>query len=293
MISLTRTPAGLVVDVAGVAVLTTLAIDEVFRDADPSGRVRDAHAAALDAGAPTLDAGAFAAGGVLAPIDSQEVWAAGVTYEVSREARMEESEAAADVYERVYDAERPELFFKATARRVAGPDADVRIRADSAWNVPEPELTLAVTSAGVIFGVTIGNDMSSRDIEGENPLYLPQAKVYDGSTALGPAIVLVDDDAAGWPAATTVALDIERDGASVFSGSTSTSRIRRPFVELVDYLFRDNSFPDGCFLMTGAGVVPPAGFTLLDGDTVSITIDGIGTLRNPVRQFVPAARRQP
>ncbi len=206
---------------------------------------------------------------------------------------MEESEAAADVYERVYDAERPELFFKATARRVAGPDADVRIRADSAWNVPEPELTLAVTSAGVIFGVTIGNDMSSRDIEGENPLYLPQAKVYDGSTALGPAIVLVDDDAAGWPAATTVALDIERDGERVYSGSTSTSRIRRPFVELVDYLFRDNSFPDGCFLMTGAGVVPPAGFTLLDGDTVSITIDGIGTLRNPVRQFVPAARRRP
>ena len=278
-LTLTRTTDGVVVELDGAARLTTLGIDDVFRADDPAAVVRAAH----DASPPVAPAPAR----VLAPIATQEVWAAGVTYEVSREARMEESETAADVYERVYDAARPELFFKATARRVAGPDEEVRIRADSAWNVPEPELALAVSSQGRIFGVTIGNDMSSRDIEGENPLYLPQAKVYDGSAALGPAIVFVDGDAAGWPAATDVTLEIERAGEQVFRGTTSTARNRRPFTELVEYLFRDSTFPDGCFLLTGAGVVPAAGFTLLDGDRVSITIDGIGTLRNTVRPRQP------
>lgn len=277
--TLSVTADGLVVDIDGVVVVTSLAVDDVFRAADPHALVYDAHARVGRSTEP-------APGVALAPIGHQEVWAAGVTYEVSRSARVEESEAAADVYERVYAAARPELFFKSTARRVVGPGGHVRIRADSAWNVPEPELTLAVSSHGTIFGVTIGNDMSSRDIEGENPLYLPQAKVYDGSAALGPHIVLVDD-ATGWPAATNITLDIVRTGEPVFSGSTSTERIRRPFAELVEYLFRDQTFPDGCFLMTGAGVVPDAGFTLLDGDEVSITIGGIGTLRNTVRQSSP------
>lgn len=219
----------------------------------------------------------------LAPVGNQEVWAAGVTYYVSRDARMEESAASggADVYERCYDAERPELFLKATPHRVAGPGQPVRIRSDSRWNVPEPELVMAITSHGEVFGYTVGNDVSSRDIEGENPLYLPQAKVYDGCAALGPSIAVAPHPPA---ADTRISLDVRRDDVTCVQGDTTVSRIRRGFDELVDYLRRDNSFPDGCFLMTGTGIVPPPEFTLRPDDVVTITIEGIGTLSNPVVQ---------
>ena len=212
------------------------------------------------------------------PLDAQEVWAAGVTYLRSREARMEESEQA-DVYERVYRAERPELFFKATRHRIVGHGCDVRIRGDSPWNVPEAELAMAVNREGRIFGYTIGNDMSSRSIEGENPLYLPQAKIYDGSCALGPCLLLSDDP---MPATTEISLRIERRGADVFSGSTLISRMKRTAVELVSYLFRESSFPNGCYLLTGTGIVPGKDFTLESGDQIEITIEAIGALRNRV-----------
>jgi len=182
-------------------------------------------------------------------------------------------------YDRVYHAERPELFFKGTPHRVAGPDEPVRIRRDSHWNVPEPELTLLVSPGGKITGYTIGNDMSSRDIEGENPLYLPQAKVYDRSCALGPAILVAREPL---PASTGISIEIERAGATVFQDSTTLEMMKRRPEELVDYLFRENSFPNGCFLLTGTGIVPPDGFTLQPGDSVAISIDGIGTLRNSV-----------
>jgi len=218
---------------------------------------------------------------VLAPIEAQEIWAAGVTYFRSRTARMAESEAAGGMsfYDRVYSAERPELFFKGTPHRVAGPGQPVRIRHDSKWNVPEPELTLLVSPGGKITGYTIGNDMSSRDIEGENPLYLPQAKVYDQSCALGPAILVSRDPL---PSTTAIQLKIMRAGATVFDGGTSLEKMKRRPEELVEYLFRENSFPNGCFLLTGTGIVPGDGFTLQSGDEVQITIEGIGTLTNPV-----------
>ena len=220
---------------------------------------------------------------LLAPIENQEVWASGVTYYRSREARMEESESAGggDFYDKVYSAERPELFFKATPHRVVGPEASVRIRRDSHWNVPEPELTLLISPGGKILGYTIGNDMSSRDIEGANPLYLPQAKVYDGCCALGPAILV----AAEPPAASTgIHLKIVRDGAPVFRGSITLAELKRGLEELVSYLYRESSFPNGCFLLTGTGIVPPESFTLAVGDRVEISIDGIGTLANLVEQ---------
>ena len=218
---------------------------------------------------------------LLAPIDQQEIWAAGVTYLRSRTARMAESESTGGMsfYDRVYHADRPELFFKGTPHRVAGPGEPVRIRRDSQWNVPEPELTLLVSPAGKITGYTIGNDMSSRDIEGENPLYLPQAKVYDRSCALGPAILVAREPL---PASTTIAIEIARAGATVFHDSTTLASMKRRPEELVDYLYRENSFPNGCFLLTGTGVVPPDGFTLQSGDEIAISIDGIGTLRNSV-----------
>jgi 2-dehydro-3-deoxy-D-arabinonate dehydratase len=218
---------------------------------------------------------------LLAPIGSQEVWAAGVTYFRSRDARMEEAEAAGggSFYDRVYSAPRPELFFKSTPHRVAGPGQEVRIRRDSKWNVPEPELTLVVTPRGKIIGYTVGNDMSSRDIEGENPLYLPQAKVYDRSCALGPAILLSEEPL---PPETRIHLLIRRGASAAFEGSTTLASLKRKPQELVDYLFRDNSFPAGCFLLTGTGVVPPNTFTLEAGDEVRITIDSIGTLINRV-----------
>jgi 2-dehydro-3-deoxy-D-arabinonate dehydratase len=219
--------------------------------------------------------------GFLAPIGRAEVWAAGVTYYRSRDARMEESKNAGggDFYARVYDAPRPELFFKATPSRVAGPGQPVRIRKDSRWNVPEPELALWVSSAGTIEGYTVGNDMSSRDIEGENPLYLPQAKVYDGCCGLGPGILVTDGPL---PAATAIRLEIVRGSSVAFRGETSLERLKRRPEELVEWLFRDHSFPDGCFLLTGTGIVPEGDFTLEPGDQVRIEIDGIGRLTNPV-----------
>jgi 2-dehydro-3-deoxy-D-arabinonate dehydratase len=218
----------------------------------------------------------------LAPIGSQEVWAAGVTYFRSRTARMEESHDAGggDFYDRVYSADRPELFFKATARRVVGPGDFVRVRQDSKWSVPEPELALVVNAGGTIVGYTIGNDMSARDIEGENPLYLPQAKVYLESCALGPCVLI---PAAPLPPDTAIELSVARNGAQVFSGSTSLAAMRRTQEELVGFLYRENSFPDGCVLLTGTGIVPPDDFTLRSGDRVSITIPPIGRLENPVR----------
>ncbi len=218
---------------------------------------------------------------LLAPIGTQEVWASGVTYKRSREARMEESKAAGggDFYDRVYAAERPELFFKAPHYRTVGPNDPVRIRKDSQWNVPEPELALFITSSGKIVGYTIGNDMSSRDIEGENPLYLPQAKSYDGATALGPCLYV---PAAPLPQSTTISLSIERAGETVFAGATALDQLNRQLTELVAYLYRELHFPAGAILFTGTGVIPPDEFTLHAGDRISITIPPIGTLTNVV-----------
>jgi Fumarylacetoacetate (FAA) hydrolase family protein len=220
---------------------------------------------------------------ILAPIVSQEVWAAGVTYYRSRSARMEESKSAGggDFYDRVYTAERPELFFKAMASRVAAQGTDVRIRSDAKWNVPEPELTLMISDRGQIIGYTVGNDMSSRDIEGENPLYLPQAKVYDRSCALGPCVLISSEPL---PPSTPIQIEIVREGKTVFSGATALTELKRNPVTLVEFLFRDNNFPTGAFLMTGTGIVPPDTFTLAVGDKVRITIDPIGTLENTVIQ---------
>jgi len=215
-----------------------------------------------------------------APIGDQEVWAAGVTYFRSRTARMEEAEVAGgDIfYDKVYDAERPELFFKATAPRTRGHLDKVAIREDSTWDVPEPELTLAITSAGKIFGYTIGNDMSSRSIEGENPLYLPQAKVYTGSCSMGPCLVVGPPPA---PEA-TIGIRIHRAGEEVFSGETQVSQLKRGLEELAEFLFRSNEFRFGAYLMTGTGIVPDSDFTLQEGDQISISIEGVGTLVNTV-----------
>lgn len=216
-----------------------------------------------------------------APIGHQEVWAAGVTYTRSRTARIEESEEeeAKDFYDRVYDAERPELFIKSTPHRTVGPGEDVAIREDSTWSVPEPELTVAVSSGGEVLGYTVGNDVCARDIEAENPLYLPQAKVYDRCCAIGPHIQVSETAAA--PDG-QIELTISRNGNQVYEGDTSLSRLKRTVDELVTYLFRNNSFPNGCLLLTGTGIVPPDEFFLKQGDEVQIAIDGIGTLRNRV-----------
>jgi len=216
-----------------------------------------------------------------APIGNQEVWAAGVTYYRSREARIQESKSAGggDFYDRVYDAERPELFFKATPHRVVGPNGKVAIRDDSSWSVPEPELALLISPSGKIIGYTIGNDMSSRSIEGENPLYLPQAKVYDRSCALGPCILLAPEPL---PSSTEISLEIMRGGRSEFAATTTLASMKRDPASLVEYLYRSNSFPAGCFLLTGTGIVPPDSFTLAPGDEIRIAITGIGTLVNAV-----------
>lgn len=217
----------------------------------------------------------------LAPIGSQEVWAAGVTYFRSRDARMEESQSAGggSFYDRVYSAERPELFFKASPHRVVGMDQPVRIRRDSTWNVPEPELTLLISPSARIIGYTIGNDMSSRDIEGENPLYLPQAKTYDGSCALGPCILVTDQ----MPAKTTrIEMTVTRESKTAFTGATTLNELKRDPQQLVEFLFRETSFPNGCFLMTGTGIVPAGDFTLEPGDVIAISIESIGTLTNTV-----------
>ena len=217
----------------------------------------------------------------LAPIGSQEVWAAGVTYFRSRAARIEESKASGggSFYDAVYSAERPELFFKAAGWRVRGPGEPVCIRGDARWSVPEPELALVVNRRGTIVGYTVGNDMSSRDIEGENPLYLPQAKVYDGSCALGPAVLVREEPLSP---NTTIALTIARNGATAFHGSTTLAQMRRSPEELVEYLYRATSFPHGAVLLTGTGVVPPDDFTLQPGDAIAVAIPPIGTLENVV-----------
>jgi len=215
-----------------------------------------------------------------APIESQEVWAAGVTYQRSLQARADEA-VSSDPYDRVYTAERPEIFFKATAGRVRGPGQAVYIRSDSSWDVPEPELAVICNSRVEVVGYTIGNDMSSRSIEGENPLYLPQAKVFDGCCALGPAVALAWDFS---PSDRKIELDIRRNASIIYRSETSTSSMRRSILDLVDYLGRDQRFEAGCVLLTGTGIVPPSDFTLQDGDEVSIRIDGIGLLENPVRR---------
>ncbi len=234
----------------------------------------------VDAGETASD---FLEAQLLAPIGNQEVWAAGVTYYRSRSARMEESKDAGggDFYDRVYSAERPELFFKATASRVSGPGSHVRIRKDARWSVPEPELALLINQNGQVIGYTVANDMSSRDIEGENPLYLPQAKVYDRSCALGPCVLIGSQPL---PSSTPIHLEIFRDGRSEFSGTTRLTELKRDPVALVEYLFRDNVFPFGSFLLTGTGIVPPDSFRLQSGDDVHITIEPIGTLVNQVRR---------
>jgi 2-dehydro-3-deoxy-D-arabinonate dehydratase len=217
---------------------------------------------------------------LLPPIDRQEVWAAGVTYKRSQEARERESVGAARFYDLVYSSPRPELFFKATPHRVVGPGGRVRVRRDSRWSVPEPELALVISPRMKLVGYTIGNDMSARDIEGENPLYLPQAKVYDHCCALGPVITLTD----GMPTLkeVTIHLTIERRGSRVFEGATTLSAMARSFDDLIEWLGRDNSFPHGVILLTGTGIVPPDDFALATGDVVHIDVKGIGRLTNLV-----------
>lgn len=219
---------------------------------------------------------------VVAPIGSnQELWACGVTYLRSKIGRQEESKDAGggDFYARVYEAERPEVFFKSTPHRVVGPKQKVKIRKDSTWDVPEPELTLVVTSSGKIVGYTIGNDMSSRSIEGENPLYLPQAKTYDACAAVGPCIYVTEQPL---DKATNIRLEINRNGSTAFKGTVTLAQMKRTPEELVSFVFRECSFPYGCLIMTGTGIVPEHDFTLKSGDEIKISIDGIGTLVNEV-----------
>jgi 2-dehydro-3-deoxy-D-arabinonate dehydratase len=218
---------------------------------------------------------------LLPPIDLQEVWAAGVTYERSRVARMEETAGAETFYDKVYTAERPELFFKGAASRVSGHNGPIRIRRDATWNVPEPEIAVLISAHGEIAGYAVGNDVSSRDIEGQNPLYLPQAKIYRESCALGPVVWLTDEASAP---VFDLSIAIQRRGSVVYDGKISTASMRRSFADLADWLFRDNTFPSGAYLLTGTGLVPEAGFTLMPEDRVSITAPRIGTLSNHVVQ---------
>ena len=215
-----------------------------------------------------------------APVERQEVWAAGVTYLRSKTARMEESDFSATAYDRVYEAERPEIFFKAVAEKVVASGEPVGVRRDARWSVPEPELALVLSSRGALVGCTVGNDMSSRDIEGENLLYLPQAKIYDRSCALGPWILLGCSETTVRQAA--VRITITRAGQSVFAGQTSVGNIRRSFIELAEFLFRSQRFPHGVVLLTGTGIVPPDSFSLQERDVIEIEITSIGTLKNEV-----------
>jgi 2-dehydro-3-deoxy-D-arabinonate dehydratase len=246
-------------------------LDALFTASDPAAWLHEQLATAW-VGASPVD--------LHPPVQSQEIWAAGVTYMRSREARVEESQdtGGGTFYDRVYDAERPEIFFKATPHRAVGHGGRVALRSDSHWNVPEPEVALAINSAGQIFGYTIGNDMSSRDIEGENPLYLPQAKVYRACCGLGPGIVVREP----LPRSTGIAIEISRNGQSVFDGATTLERMKRNFTELASYLYRDNDFPYGSFLLTGTGIVPPNDFTLEAADEIRISVAGLGTLFNIV-----------
>ncbi len=255
-----------------VRLLGVASLAEVLHADDPAALARARQGEAVALASVTL----------LAPVDRQELWAAGVTYKRSREARERESAGAARFYDLVYTAERPELFLKATAERVVGPGEVVHIRRDSKWNVPEPELTLVISPDLRIVGYTIGNDMSSRDIEGENPLYLPQAKVYDRACSVGPVITL----AGAMPPRDQIEirLTIERGGKPGFEGATSVAMMARPLEDLVSWLGRETSFPHGALLLTGTGIVPPDHFTLATGDVVHIDISGIGRLTNTVGQ---------
>jgi 2-dehydro-3-deoxy-D-arabinonate dehydratase len=276
MIRVFNTNDGRVIEVDGRyrRASQSLSMDAIFMSAEPARFVLADAASAPEVPAP-------AAATLRAPIESQEVWAAGVTYLRSRTARMEEAKdsGGGNFYDRVYAAARPEIFLKATPHRVVGPGGQVRIRSDSKWNVPEPELTLAINAAGRIFGFSIGNDMSSRDIEGENPLYLPQAKTYSGSAALGPCLVIADRPPGN---DTRIEIVIARAGETVFSGSTDLGQMKRTLPSLAEYLYRDNEFPRGAWLMTGTGIVPPDAFTLAHGDEIRITIEPVGTLTNTV-----------
>ncbi len=253
------------------------ALSQLFHTEDVPGRVR----ALSETSRESLPLESVR---LLAPIDSQEVWGAGVTYERSKVARQEESEQGGSFYDLVYRAPRPELFFKATPSRVVGPGVPVRVRSDTRWCVPEPELALVLSPGLRLVGFTIGNDVSARDIEGENPLYLPQAKVYDACCALGPYVTLAE----AMPAIPSVEirLDIRRAGETAFAGRTSVARMARRFEELIAWLGIDNVFPDGAILLTGTGIVPPDDFHLEAGDQVTISIDGIGSLTNPVVRSV-------
>jgi len=259
-----------VVDLSAVGIASLVSLLDAD---DPADVVRSASTAAGPA-RPLADVV------LLAPVERQEVWAAGVTYLRSKKARMEESDFSATAYDRVYDAVRPEIFFKSLGDKVVGPGDAVGIRGDATWNVPEPELALIMNSRGRLVGCTIGNDMSSRDIEGENLLYLPQAKVYDRSCSLGPWISLAADEAVirRW----TIGVTIEREGHTVFAGQTGIDQIKRTFTDLVDHLWRSQTFPHGVVLLTGTGVVPDDTFTLAAGDRVRIEVSGIGTLENRV-----------
>jgi 2-dehydro-3-deoxy-D-arabinonate dehydratase len=275
-VKLSRIKQGPVVEADGVTYLLAGATwDELISSADLAGTLRQKIAGMTPHSEPISEIA------LLPPIGSQEVWAAGVTYYRSRNARMEESKQAGgdDFYAKVYEAERPELFFKSAGNRIVGTRSGVRIRQDSKWNVPEPELTLVVNPNGRIVGFTIGNDMSSRDIEGENPLYLPQAKVYDKSCAIGPVILVTETLL---PKDTKIEIRIERAGQAVFAGETDLGQLKREPQDLVDYLYRETSYPQGCYLMTGTGIIPGADFTLQANDNISITIAPIGTLINYV-----------
>ncbi len=248
-------------------------LSDILHSADPAGLAKFLIS-------PDEEPLALSAVRLLAPLDHQEVWAAGVTYKRSQVARMEESESGASHYDKVYTADRPELFFKGMANRVSGPGEPVRVRRDSDWTVPEPEVTLVIAPNLKLVGFTIGNDMSARDIEGENPLYLPQAKVYDQCCGLGPWILLADEPFER--TSTKVELVIRRDGDTVFEGDTNLGELARKFEDLIRWLGRETTFANGAFLLTGTGVVPPDEFSLEAGDEVSITVTGIGTLTNPV-----------
>jgi 2-dehydro-3-deoxy-D-arabinonate dehydratase len=270
-----RTAGSCLIERDGFHILANVSWDELLtRDDLQDHLLRSIGTLPMLTGSPLEDPQTL-----LAPIGSQEVWAAGVTYHRSRTARVEESSSAGggDFYDRVYKAERPELFFKATPNRVVGHYGKVAIRSDASWSVPEPELALLVSPGGNIVGYTIGNDMSSRDIEGENPLYLPQAKVYHRSCALGPGVLVSSEPLAS---STQIQLEISRGGKMDFSDTITLASLKRDPATLVHYLYRDNVFPTGCFLLTGTGIVPPDSFTLKHGDEIRITIDGIGTLVN-------------
>ncbi|RPJ52948.1 MAG: 2-hydroxyhepta-2,4-diene-1,7-dioate isomerase [Acidobacteria bacterium] len=268
-----RTPDGIVVEQSSkYRLFPDIPWDSLFQQDDLASYLETQRSVPLDS---------FGLDNLLPPIVGQEVWAAGVTYFRSRTARMEEASQAGgqSFYDRVYEAERPELFFKSTGHRAVTHRQAVVVRRDSCWTVPEPELTLAISSNGRIFGYTVGNDMSARDIEGANPLYLPQAKVYDRSCSLGPGLLVRSESL---PGSTEIRMVIRRQGQEIFSGHTRLSEMKRTPEELVEYLFRHNSFPRGCFLLTGTGVVPPSGLTLLSGDEITIAIDPIGALVNVV-----------